>query len=89
MVNPLPKKMSSDFAAKVDQLYVVEELDPVIEEQVRAWGIKAQGKELLTVQGEYSAVPLARGPKASKQFEDDSAVCFCPFPGVLQEMFAS
>lgn len=55
MVNPLPKKLIAEFAAKVDKLYVVEELDPVIEEQVRSWGIEAQGKELLTVQGEYSA----------------------------------
>lgn len=55
MVNPLPKKMIEEFAAKVDTLYIVEELDPVIEEQVRSWGIKAIGKEIFTVQGEYGA----------------------------------
>ncbi len=55
MVNPLPRKLIEDFAAKVETLYIVEELDPVIEEQVKSWGIKAVGKEILTVQGEYSA----------------------------------
>ena len=55
MVYPLPKKLIEEFASKVDTLYIVEELDPVIEEQVRAWGIPAVGKEILTEQGEYSA----------------------------------
>ena len=55
MVNPLPRKLIEEFASKVDTLYVVEELDPVIETQVKSWGIKAIGKEIFTVQGEYSA----------------------------------
>ena len=55
MVNPLPKKLITEFAQKVDTLYIVEELDPVIEEQVKSWGIQAIGKEIFTVQGEYSA----------------------------------
>lgn len=55
MVNPLPQEMIEEFAAKVDTLYIVEELDPVIELQVKAMGIKAVGKEIFTVQGEYSA----------------------------------
>ena len=55
MVNPLPKQLITEFASKVDTLYIVEELDPVIEEQVKSWGIKAIGKEIFTVQGEYSA----------------------------------
>ena len=55
MVNPLPRGLIEEFASRVDKLYIVEELDPIIEEQVRSWGIRAYGKELLTVQGEYSA----------------------------------
>ena len=55
LVNPLPRKLIEDFASKVDTLYVIEELDPVIETQVKSWGIKAIGKEIFTVQGEYSA----------------------------------
>ncbi len=55
IVNPLPRKLIEEFASKVDKLYVIEELEPVIEEQVKSWGIACEGKELLTIQGEYSA----------------------------------
>lgn len=60
LVNPLPRKLIEEFAANVETLYIVEELDPIIEEQVKSWGIKAIGKELLTVQGEYSANMLRK-----------------------------
>ncbi len=60
MVHPLPRKMIEDFASKVDKLYIFEELEPVIEEQVKSWGIKAIGKEIFTKQGEYSANLLRR-----------------------------
>lgn len=55
LVHPLPKKLIEEFASKVDKLYIVEELEPVIEQQVKAWGIDAIGKEIFTLQGEYSA----------------------------------
>ena len=55
MVNPLPKDLIKEFASKVEKLYIVEELEPVIEEQVRSWGISCTGKEIFTIQGEYSA----------------------------------
>ncbi|MBE6014171.1 MAG: indolepyruvate ferredoxin oxidoreductase subunit alpha [Lachnospiraceae bacterium] len=55
LVNPLPRKLIEEFASKVETLYIVEELDPIIEEQVKSWGIKAIGKEIFTLQGEYSA----------------------------------
>lgn len=60
MVHPLPKKLIEEFASKVDKLYIFEELEPVIEEQVRSWGIQAVGKEIFTRQGEYSANMLRR-----------------------------
>lgn len=60
MVNPLPKELIKEFASKVEKLYIVEELEPVIEEQVKSWGIKAVGKEILTIQGEYSANMLRK-----------------------------
>lgn len=55
LVNPLPRKLIEEFASKVDKLYIVEELEPVIEEQVKSWGIACTGKEIFTIQGEYSA----------------------------------
>ena len=60
MVNPLPRKLIEDFASKVEKLYIIEELDPVIEEQVKSWGIDCTGKEILTIQGEYSANMLRK-----------------------------
>ncbi|MBQ7706641.1 MAG: indolepyruvate ferredoxin oxidoreductase subunit alpha [Lachnospiraceae bacterium] len=60
LVNPLPKKLIEEFASKVDKLYIVEELEPVIEEQVKSWGIDCIGKEIFTVQGEYSANMLRK-----------------------------
>lgn len=60
MVHPLPRKLIEEFASKVDKLYVFEELEPVIEEQVRSWGIHAEGKDIFTRQGEYSANLLRR-----------------------------
>ena len=56
LINPIPKKMIEDFAAAVDKLYVIEEGDPYFEEQIRAMGVElAGGKDMFTIQGEYSA----------------------------------
>ena len=41
--NPLPLKKIADFAAQVDQLWVVEKLDPLMEDRIRAAGIKVHG----------------------------------------------
>ena len=60
LVNPLPRKLIEEFISKVETVYVFEELEPVIEEQVRAWGFNVKGKELFTRQGEYSANLLRR-----------------------------
>jgi len=68
LVHPLPRKLIEEFASKVDKLYIVEELEPVMEEQIRSWGIEAAGKEIFTLQGEYSANLLKEailGEKAS------------------------
>lgn len=54
MVHPLPLEVIKEFASKVETLYVVEELEPVIEEQVKALGLTVKGKELFGRQGELS-----------------------------------
>ena len=54
MVNPLPVKKILDFAAKVEKLVVVEELDPIIENHCRALGLEVLGKEALPMEGEFS-----------------------------------
>ena len=60
IINPLPRKLIEDFIASVDTVYIFEELEPVIEEQVRSWGFDVKGKELFTKQGEYSANMLKK-----------------------------
>jgi indolepyruvate ferredoxin oxidoreductase alpha subunit len=54
MVNPLPEKLITDFAAKVDRVVVIEELDPVIENHCRALGLTVDGKNLFPMEGEFS-----------------------------------
>lgn len=54
MANPLPVKLIRDFAAKVDKLVVVEELDPIIENHCRALGLEVFGKDVLPMEGEFS-----------------------------------
>ena len=54
LLNPLPKKLILDFAAKHSTLVVIEELDPVIENHCRALGLQVTGKDVLPLCGEYS-----------------------------------
>jgi indolepyruvate ferredoxin oxidoreductase alpha subunit len=54
MIHPLPQELIAEFAAKVDRLYVVEELDPFIEEQVKAMGIVVGGKDIFSLCGELT-----------------------------------
>lgn len=54
MTNPLPVQKIKEFAAAVEKLYVVEELEPFIEEQLNAQGVKVIGKELFPATGEFS-----------------------------------
>lgn len=59
MPNPLPKELIIDFSKKVKKLYVVEELDPIIENFVRGLGIEVVGKELFSPLGEFSQKTIA------------------------------
>ena len=54
LVYPLPRQMIRDFAVRFKTLYVIEELDPFIEEQVRAMGIVVTGKEKVPICGELT-----------------------------------
>ncbi|MBQ3093584.1 MAG: indolepyruvate ferredoxin oxidoreductase subunit alpha [Clostridia bacterium] len=60
MVNPLPVELIKDFAAKVDRLIVVEELDDVIETHCRKLGLQVEGKSLFPPIGEYSQNLIAK-----------------------------
>ena len=60
MPYPLPVELIKDFASKVKKLYVIEELDPFIENHVRALGIDCIGKEKFSLLGEFSQATIAK-----------------------------
>ncbi len=74
MVNPLPVKLIRDFAARVEKLVVVEELDPIIENHCKALGLEVTGKDALPLEGEFSqnlvAAKLGGAVHTGKALED-------------------
>lgn len=62
MTNPLPANMIKDFAEKVEDIYVIEELDPIIEQFCRALGLKntIYGKDIFPICGEFSQNLIAK-----------------------------
>lgn len=59
-VNPLPIELIKNFAANCDKVYVLEELDPFIEEHCKQIGLDVIGKDAFTLQGEYSQNLIAK-----------------------------
>ena len=60
LVNPLPEKLLKDFMAKYETVYVIEELDPVIESHCKALGLNVHGKDILPLCGEFSQELLSK-----------------------------
>jgi len=54
LIYPLPTKLIKRFAGKVNKLFVVEELDPFLEENIKAMGIKVEGKQHIPRHGELN-----------------------------------
>ena len=54
MVYPMPEKLILDFAAKVDRVIVLEELDPFIENHCKQLGVKVSGKDVFPICGEFT-----------------------------------
>jgi indolepyruvate ferredoxin oxidoreductase alpha subunit len=82
MVNPLPKNLIATFAEQVERLVVVEELESVIEQQLKAWGIAAEGKEIFTLLGEYSPEMIAQR-LGDKAIPNDSGLDIPPRPPLM------
>ena len=55
MVWPLPEQKIREFAAGLDELVVVEELDPFLETHLKAMGIKCHGKDVIPNRGELNS----------------------------------
>ena len=68
MTNPLPEKLIRDFAAQVDRLVVVEELEPILENHCKAMGLKVDaGKDLFPLIDEFSQTLLAKALKGEEK----------------------
>ena len=76
MSYPLPVKLIKDFASKVKTLYVIEELDPFIENHVKAMGIDCIGKEKFSILGEFSQATIAKafGKELPESVSADSVI---------------
>ena len=96
LVYPLPKQLIREFAASYETLYVVEELDPYMEEQIRAMGIKVIGKDKLPICGELTPGRIQKALFGKESpLEDNSPelpsrppnMCpGCPHRGVFMEL---
>ena len=54
LVNPLPEKLIQEFAEKVREVYIIEELEPIIENFCKSIGLHVHGKDILPITGEFS-----------------------------------
>ncbi len=60
MAYPMPEKLILDFCKKHEVVYVIEELDPVIEEHCKVIGAEVVGKERFTLLGEYTPAMIKK-----------------------------
>ncbi|MDR0852978.1 MAG: indolepyruvate ferredoxin oxidoreductase subunit alpha [Clostridiales Family XIII bacterium] len=73
MTNPLPLDLIKDFASKVGKLYVVEELDPYLEDQLKQEGIEVIGKEVIPVWNELNADIVANAVFGRTEAQEKSS----------------
>jgi len=79
MSYPLPESLIRKFAKKSSRLYIVEELDPFLEEQIKAMGIKGKGKKVFPLTGELNP-DLVREKLCKKNTKKNSgAIARQPF----------
>ena len=93
MVNPLPVHLIQEFASKVEKVYVIEELDPVIEHFCRQNGIEVIGKVSVPDLREFSQTLIAKlmlGKEPEKITLDQkipmrppAMCCGCPHRGIF------
>ena len=66
MAYPMPEQKIRAFAAMCSWLFVIEELDPFIEEHCRALGVEVTGKSAFTMLGEYTPAMIAEAVLGKK-----------------------
>jgi indolepyruvate ferredoxin oxidoreductase, alpha subunit len=75
MVHPLPLELIRHFASCVRKLYVLEELDPFIEEQIRALGIAVTGKKVFPYTNEFDPGIIQDAITGDKRRESSTLPC--------------
>jgi indolepyruvate ferredoxin oxidoreductase, alpha subunit len=95
--HPLPPSLAREFAETVDELLVVEEVEPIVETELRAAGLRVHGKDVLPLHGEIGARALERAvarllgnepdescaKKPASVFPRPPTLCAgCPYMGV-------
>jgi len=96
LVNPLPDQLLIDFASNYDEVYVIEELDGIIEDRCKALGLNVKGKEIFGCIGELSQSIIAEKLKGivnkEKSFDEDVPVrppvmcAGCPHRGLFYSL---
>ena len=93
IINPLPVKLIKDFASKVGKVYVVEELDPIVESHCKNIGVDVVGKDIFSITGEFSQKTISKAlgleDKYSVKLDEDIPVrppmmcAGCPHRGMF------
>ncbi len=65
--HPLPKNMIKKFIKNCDQVYIIEELEPIFEEEIKSWGLEVIGKELIPIIGELTPEIIRESITGSKK----------------------
>ena len=73
MTYPLPQNLLLNFAAQVDRVIVIEELDPFLQENIQAMGIKVMGKEFISAAGELNVDIIEKGSRSAGLLAETSS----------------
>jgi len=80
LVNPLPAALIKEFAADVDELVIAEDLDPFLETQIKAMGVKCHGKDMIPAIGELTTAVVRSGVTGEPAENDFAPVDLVPRP---------
>ena len=60
LAHPLPRNLIEEFISNCEQVYVIEELEPIFEEQIKSWGLEVTGKEVIPTIDELSPARIRK-----------------------------
>lgn len=78
MVYPLPFESIADFASQVEELLVIEELHPFVEDALKAKGIACHGNDVFGIQGEITASVIKEKLLGTASIQADTSLPIRP-----------